>query len=61
MVVIVRMLCLAGKDTMQKYGLIPRTSGYFNDYKDDVESITLDAFVAAAYRYGHSLVTHAME
>ena len=46
---------------MEKYGLLPRTSGYFQDHTDDLESLTLAAFSGAANRYGHSLVTHAME
>jgi len=52
---------LLGMGTTLKYGLLPQTSGYFSQYRDDVTSVSLDAFIGSAYRYGHSLVTHAMD
>lgn len=41
---------------MEAYGLLPRTSGYFNGYNASTKGEILNEFSAAAYRYGHSMV-----
>ncbi|CAH0399124.1 unnamed protein product [Chilo suppressalis] len=52
---------LLGKDVMEKFGLILEKEGYWEGYDPEVNPDVLDAFAAAAYRFGHSLLPTAVE
>jgi len=47
---------LLGRQTMEAYGLLPRTSGFFTSYNDTINANVFNEFSTAAYRYGHSMV-----
>ena len=48
--------CSIGRQTMEAYGLLPRTSGFFLGYNDTINGNVFNEFSTAAYRYGHSMV-----
>ncbi|KAI4458407.1 oxidase/peroxidase [Holotrichia oblita] len=52
---------LLGKDVMQKFGLLLQKEGYWDGYDHSVNPNVIDAFAAAAYRFGHSLLPTAVE
>ncbi|XP_057375088.1 peroxidase-like [Daphnia carinata] len=52
---------LLGRPVMEAYGLLPRTSGFFTGYNDTVNGNVFNEFSTAAYRYGHSMVSHWFE
>nr|CAH0110491.1 unnamed protein product [Daphnia galeata] len=52
---------LLGRRIMEAYGLLPRTSGFFNGYNDTINGNVFNEFSTAAYRYGHSMVNHWFE
>ncbi|XP_041989109.1 peroxidasin homolog [Aricia agestis] len=52
---------LLGKDVMEKFGLVLQKDGYWDGYDSEVNPDVLDAFAAAAYRFGHSLLPTAVE
>ncbi|XP_044758013.1 peroxidase [Coccinella septempunctata] len=52
---------LLGKDVMQKFGLLLQKDGYWDGYDPNVNPNVIDAFAAAAYRFGHSLLPTAVE
>ncbi|CAH1381099.1 unnamed protein product [Tenebrio molitor] len=52
---------LLGKDVMQKFGLLLQKDGYWDGYDSNVNPNVIDAFAAAAYRFGHSLLPTAVE
>ncbi|XP_022901639.1 peroxidase [Onthophagus taurus] len=52
---------LLGKDVMQKFGLLLEKNGYYHGYDPSVNPNVIDAFAAAAYRFGHSLLPTAVE
>ncbi|KAJ8919036.1 hypothetical protein NQ315_016942, partial [Exocentrus adspersus] len=52
---------LLGKDVMEKFGLLLQKDGYWNGYDSSINPGVIDAFAAAAYRFGHSLLPTAVE
>ncbi|XP_015522628.2 uncharacterized protein LOC107226351 [Neodiprion lecontei] len=52
---------LLGKEVMEKFGLLLEKDGYWDGYDPSVNPGVLDAFAAAAYRFGHSLLPTAVE
>ncbi|XP_058790020.1 peroxidase [Phymastichus coffea] len=52
---------LLGKDVMQKFGLTLDKEGYWDGYDPNVNPGVIDAFAAAAFRFGHSLLPTAVE
>ncbi|KAF2898261.1 hypothetical protein ILUMI_07914, partial [Ignelater luminosus] len=52
---------LLGKDVMQKFGLLLQKEGYWDGYDNNVNPNIIDAFAAAAFRFGHSLLPTAVE
>ncbi|CAB3250571.1 unnamed protein product [Arctia plantaginis] len=52
---------LLGKDVMEKFGLVLEKKGYWDGYDTEVNPDVIDAFAAAAYRFGHSLLPTAVE
>ncbi|KAH1021433.1 hypothetical protein HUJ04_010949 [Dendroctonus ponderosae] len=52
---------LLGKDVMEKFGILLQKEGYWNGYDPNVNPNVIDAFSAAAYRFGHSLLPTAVE
>jgi peroxidase len=49
---------LLGDKLMELYSLLPEKSGYFEEYDEDVYPQIINEFAAAAFRYGHTLVTY---
>lgn len=47
---------LLGTDNMIKYGLLYKTNGYTNDYKENVDPSVINAHAHAAFRYFHSSI-----
>ncbi|XP_028153011.1 peroxidase [Diabrotica virgifera virgifera] len=52
---------LLGKDVMEKFGLTLQKQGYWDGYDSNVNPGVIDAFAAAAFRFGHSLLPTAVE
>lgn len=52
---------LLGKDVMEKFGLLLQKDGYWDGYDPKVNPSVIDAFAAAAFRFGHSLLPTAVE
>ncbi|XP_030752028.1 peroxidase [Sitophilus oryzae] len=52
---------LLGKDVMDKFGVLLQKDGYWNGHDPSVNPNVIDAFAAAAYRFGHSLLPTAVE
>ncbi|XP_076288215.1 peroxidase homolog isoform X2 [Lasioglossum baleicum] len=52
---------LLGKDVMGKFGLLLEKNDYWDGYDDSVNPSVIDAFAAAAFRFGHSLLPTAVE
>lgn len=46
---------------MAKFGLLLQKDGYWDGYDPQVNPNVIDAFAAAAYRFGHSLLPTAVE
>ncbi|KAG8229280.1 hypothetical protein J437_LFUL009641 [Ladona fulva] len=52
---------ILGKEVMHKFGLLLQKEGYWDGYDPEVNPNVIDAFAAAAYRFGHSLLPTAVE
>ncbi|CAG0890250.1 unnamed protein product [Darwinula stevensoni] len=52
---------LLGKEVMAKYDLILKKDGYFDGYDPKINPTASDAFITAAYRFGHSLLPSTVE
>ncbi|XP_070516525.1 uncharacterized protein Cysu, partial [Cardiocondyla obscurior] len=52
---------LLGKDVMEKFGLLLEKEKYWDGYDSSVNPGVIDAFAAAAFRFGHSLLPTAVE
>ncbi|XP_044592402.1 chorion peroxidase [Cotesia glomerata] len=52
---------ILGLDTMEKFGLILEKYNYWDGYDSSVNPSVIDAFAAAAFRFGHSLLPTAVE
>ncbi|XP_063243494.1 peroxidase-like [Bacillus rossius redtenbacheri] len=52
---------LLGKEVMDKFGLLLQKQGYWDGYDPNVNPNVIDAFAAAAFRFGHSLLPTAVE
>ena len=52
---------LLGRQAMEAYGFLPRARGYFTAYNDSTNGNVFNEFATAAYRYGHSMVSHMFE
>ncbi|KAK8745909.1 hypothetical protein OTU49_000091 [Cherax quadricarinatus] len=50
-----------GRKFMETFGLVPRKHGYAPGYREDVDPTIINAFAAAAFRYGHTLISGNME
>ncbi len=48
---------LLGEDLSNLYSLLPKKHGFFPGYDEDVYPQIINEFAAAAFRYGHTLVT----
>ena len=46
---------------MEAYGLLPKNTGYYNSYNENITATIFNEFSTAAYRYGHSMVPHWFE
>ncbi|KAK3094643.1 hypothetical protein FSP39_004362 [Pinctada imbricata] len=47
---------ILGPDIMNRFDLNPRTSGYFTGYTEKAKPMIRNSFMAAAYRFGHSMI-----
>ncbi|CAA9993292.1 unnamed protein product [Nesidiocoris tenuis] len=45
-----------GTKNMMKYGLLYKTDGYVNDYREDVDPSVINGHATAAFRYFHSAI-----
>ncbi|XP_054268783.1 peroxidase-like isoform X2 [Macrosteles quadrilineatus] len=52
---------LLGKEVMEKFGLLTQKEGYWDGYDPDVNPNVIDAFSAAAFRFGHTLLPTSIE
>ncbi|XP_069705642.1 peroxidase-like isoform X2 [Periplaneta americana] len=52
---------LLGKESVEKYDLVPTQDGYWNGYDPNVDVTIPSAFVTAAFRFGHSLLPSVLE
>jgi peroxidase len=52
---------ILGKEVMEKFGLLLQKEGYWDGYDSNVNPNVIDAFAAAAFRFGHSLLPTAVE
>ncbi|KYM82461.1 Chorion peroxidase [Atta colombica] len=52
---------LLGKDVMEKFGLLLEKEKYWDGYDSSINPGVIDAFAAAAFRFGHSLLPTAVE
>ncbi|XP_011701791.1 PREDICTED: peroxidase isoform X2 [Wasmannia auropunctata] len=52
---------LLGKDVMEKFGLLLEKEKYWDGYDPSINPGVIDAFAAAAFRFGHSLLPTAVE
>lgn len=50
-----------GRTFMETFGLVPRKEGYAPGYREDIDPSITNAFAAAAFRYGHTLISGNME
>jgi peroxidase len=47
---------IIGREKMQELGLLPLQNGFSSDYDKTLNPGILNAFVGAAFRFGHSMV-----
>ncbi|XKL68847.1 hypothetical protein PGB90_006616 [Kerria lacca] len=52
---------LLGKEVMEKFGLMLEKEGYWDGYNSEVNPSVIDAFSAAAFRFGHTLLPTSVE
>ncbi|KAG5328482.1 PERC peroxidase, partial [Acromyrmex charruanus] len=52
---------LLGKDVMEKFGLLLEKEKYWDGYDPSINPGVIDAFAAAAFRFGHSLLPTVVE
>lgn len=52
---------ILGKEVMEKFGLLPQKEGFWDGYDALVNPAIIDAFAAAAFRFGHTLLPTAVE
>lgn len=52
---------ILGKEVMEKFGLLTQKDGYWDGYDSNVNPAIIDAFAAAAFRFGHTLLPTAVE
>nr|XP_018909743.1 PREDICTED: peroxidase-like [Bemisia tabaci] len=52
---------ILGKEVMEKFNLLTEKEGYWDGYDPEINPNILDAFSAAAFRFGHSLLPTAVE
>jgi hypothetical protein len=50
-----------GKEVMDKFALLTQKEGYWDGYDPNINAGIIDAFAAAAFRFGHSLLPTAVE
>lgn len=50
-----------GKEYMEDFGLLPQRSGFSNAYREDLDPSIYNVFAAAAFRYGHTLISSTMK
>jgi len=47
---------IVGRNYMEVYGILPLSHGYANDYNSRIDATVSNAFAAAAFRMGHTLI-----
>ncbi|CAL4123854.1 unnamed protein product [Meganyctiphanes norvegica] len=52
---------ILGKEYMEDFGLLPLRSGFANSYRENVDPTINNVFAAAAFRYGHTLISSSMK
>ena len=52
---------LLGTDNVRSFNLVPFTKGFSNVYMDELDPRVSNAFAAAAFRIGHTLITSVIE
>ena len=46
-----------GEEFMDRYGLYPLTNGFSDSYAPDFDPSIINAFAAAAFRIGHTMIS----
>ena len=52
---------ISGMSYVEENNLLPKKSGFTDDYDETIEPSVTSAFATAAFRFGHSLVQGNME
>ena len=52
---------LLGNKYVRNFNLVPLTKGYSNNYRTDIDPSVSNAFAAAAFRIGHTLITSVIK
>ena len=52
---------LLGHKYVENYNLVPLTTGFSNVYRTDFDPSVSNAFAAAAFRIGHTLITSVIK
>ena len=53
---VVKLFSLSLSRYIKEFGLLPLTSGFSNDYRDDFDPRITNEFSSAAFRVGHTMI-----